>query len=245
MNFLEAKQELSRKLNIDYTDIANNQLFSDTDLGAWINLGVLRAWDYRRWPFTDAAETATTAVNQDYYDYPQGVVEGSIYLLKVGGLEYKKLMMEDYLNWFQSDQNPTATDKFWSEYKTFIFINKNAYAQGTDTFDVYGKAKAPTLSNTTDLLPFSPVTDNQQYSGNEAIVQLAYAEALMSNKKNDPSKAKLERDEAYATLELLWKPFADSRATLQSKNRPFFAPPNFFRNRFPNNNDTNIGSFNW
>jgi len=105
--------------------------------------------------------------------------------------------------------------------------------------------KSPTLANPTDLLPFSPSTDVQQYSGNEAVVQLAFAEALMSDKKKDQNRAKLERDEAYATLDLLWKPFADSRATLQSKNRPMFTPPDFYRRRFPSNNDINVGTFNW
>jgi hypothetical protein len=181
--------------------------------------------------------------NTDYYDTPQDVVEGSAFLLKVAGKEYKKLLLEDYLKWFED--NSSATDKIWSEYKNFIFINKNAYNQGVDSFDVYAKAKSPTLINPTDLLPFSPSTDVQQYSGNEAVVQLAFAEALMSDKKKDPSRAKLERDEAYATLDLLWKPFADSRATLQSKNRPMFTPPDFYRRRFPSNNDTNVGTFNW
>lgn len=247
MNLQEAEQELCRKLSINYSDLLAglNDLFTQADLDAWINLGVLRAWDFQPWPFTAAAKTATTPVNTDYVDYPQDMVEGSAFLLKVGGLEYKKLLLEDYLLWFQPDQNPTATDRIWSEYKTFIFINKNAYNQGTDTFDLYGKLKAPTLASGTDLLPFSPTTDTQQYSGNEAIVQFAFSEALMSEKKKDPARAKLERDEAYATLELLWKPFADFRARQQSKNRPMFTPPDFFRKRFPTNNDINVGTFNW
>ena len=33
MQFIEGKQSLARKLDIDYSQIANNDLFTDTDLG--------------------------------------------------------------------------------------------------------------------------------------------------------------------------------------------------------------------
>lgn len=245
MTLQTAEQELCRKLNINYTDLVAGSLdlFTQADIDAWLNLGVLRAWDYKPWPFSQGAKTATTIANTDYYDYPQDFVAGTGYLLKVAGLEYKKLSFEDYQHFFQSDQNPTATDKFWTEYKNFIFINKNAYNGGVDSFDLFGKLIAPTLVNATDLLPFSPSTDTEQYSGNEAVVQLAFSEALMSDKKKDPERAKLERDEAYATLDLLWKPFADSKSTLQSNNRPFFDTPDYFGSRFTAGNQFTPGNF--
>src|ERR1044072_117683 len=42
----EAKQHLARKLNIDYSDIANNDLWTDTDLQTLLQLGIFKAWDY-------------------------------------------------------------------------------------------------------------------------------------------------------------------------------------------------------
>src|SRR5665213_3042750 len=174
MTFLEAKQALARKLDIDYSDIANNGLFTDTDLGDYIQAGVAKAWDYKPWPFTQRTKTATT-ISTDYYDHPQDLMNGSIRLLKVAGKEYTKLSIEAYLEYLQ--YNATGTERLWAENETYIFINANAYTVG-DTLDLYGKKLAPTLSATTDLLPFSPVTDNQEYSGNRAVVRLAYAEAL-------------------------------------------------------------------
>ena len=47
MTFQEAKQHLARKLNINYTEIANNDLFTDTDLGELIKLAVIKVWDYK------------------------------------------------------------------------------------------------------------------------------------------------------------------------------------------------------
>ena len=45
MNLLEAKQALSQKLDIDYSDVANNGLFTDADLGRYIQAALIRAWD--------------------------------------------------------------------------------------------------------------------------------------------------------------------------------------------------------
>ena len=241
MTLQEAKQQLALKLDINYSDIANNGLFTDSDLGTLIQNGVTEAWDYKPWPFTQDAKTATTPNGADYWDSPQDFVEGSIYLLKIGGKEYAKRRLEDYLKVFENA--PTATDRIWTEFKTFILANKNAFTSGTDTFDAYGKLKAPTLVNPTDLLPFSPTTDNQEYSGNNAIVQLAFAEALSGEKKNQPEKSVSERAAAFSKLDTLWKPFADNKATLQSLNRPMFDVPDMFGKTFKNGNQFTPGNF--
>lgn len=242
MTFQEAKQQLSRSLDIDYSDIANNGLFTDADLGSWIQLGLIDAWDFKPWPFTQGTETATTnsdMATNGYADHPEDLMNGSIYLLKVGGKEYKKLLMEDYLKYLED--SPSATDRIWSEHETFIFINKNAYTVG-DTFDLYGKKMAPQLSGSSDILPFSPVTDNQEHSGNNAIVLLAQAWALESEKKNKPDVAVGVRTQALGILKSLWKPYAQSRAFLQSKGRPLFDLPDMFGDG-RQSNPQSIGNF--
>lgn len=227
MNLLEAKQALATKLDIDYTNIAYNGLFTDADLGALIQFALQRAWDYKPWPFTFKVKTAPTGVAQDFYDYPIDMMNGSASIMIVGGKEYKKLTMEDYLLCLQAD--PTTSARIWTENVTFIFINKNAYSQGVDTFDVYGRGVAPQMVNPTDLLPFSPTSDTSQYSGNEAIIQLAYGEALDSEKKKNPNAAEVERKKAYQTLDLLWKPFAEQKANMQATRPIFNVPPYFAR----------------
>ncbi len=243
MIFQEAKQHLARKLDIDYSDIANNDLWNDTDLGVFIILGILKAWDRHPWPFTQKTKTATTnsdGVTNGYYDHPSDLMNGSIYLLKVGGKEYKKLIIVDYLKYLED--YPNATDKFWSETETYIFINKNAYTVG-DTLDLYGKKLAAIPSGNSDILPFSPITDNSEHSGNEAIVQFAYAEALDSEKLNKRSEAEIERTKAYQTLELLWEPFKNEQALLQSKNRPMFEVGDFFGGTPSNKGNQFTGNF--
>ena len=236
----EAKQHLARKLNIDYSDIANNDLFSETDLQVFIQLGLIKAWDYKPWPFTRKVKKTTT-IDTDYYDHDSELMNGSIYRLVVGGKEYKKIIDEDYFKHFED--YPTSTERIWTEVENFIFVNKNAYTVG-DLMCLFGKKFPITSSGASDLLPFSPATDNREHSGNEAIVQLAFGEALASEKKNDYDKAETERKKAYQTLDILWKPFAEQRALLQSKGRPMFDVPNFFGNGNKNSSIYN-GNFDY
>lgn len=227
MQFSEAKTALARKLDIDYNDIANDGLWTDADLGGFIQFGVLKAWDFKPWPFTQRTKTAVTLVATDYYDHPDDLMNGSVRVLYVGGKQYTKESIEAYLEYLQ--RQPTGAARIWAEQETYIFINKNAYTGGVDSMDLYGKALAPTLTNPTDLLPFSPVTDNEEHSGNEAIVNLAFSEALDSNKQKNPNQAEIERKKAYETLGILWKPFADAVARQNQTGRPMFEVPGFFR----------------
>ena len=240
MTNLEAKKELARKLDIDYDNIAYNGLFTAADLQSYIQIATLKAWDYKPWDFTEGSKTGTTdsgMLTDGYIDYPEDIQSGSAYLLRVNGKEYKKLLFQDYLK-FQEDY-PDSTERVWSEQKRFIFINSNAYAESR-TFDIFGKLKPPNLRADGDLLPFSPDLDDTEHSGNDAIVLLAYSEALASRKLNDPQGAEIERGKAYQLLDLLWKPFAEARSLLQSKNRPFFDVPDFFGNSA----SISLGNFN-
>ncbi|MGE0126675.1 MAG: hypothetical protein AB7U82_01125 [Blastocatellales bacterium] len=228
MTNLEAKQHLARKLDIDYSDIANNGLFSETDLQTFIQLGVIKAWDLHPWPFTQGKATGNTdntGVTNGYYTHPSSLVNGSIFLLRVDGKEYKKLDFQDYLKLLED--YPSATERVYSEWQNLVYINKNSYTVGQG-YEMYGKGFPITLSGANDLLPFSPTTDNTEYSGNEAIVLLAYAEALDSDKKEQPEQAEVERKKAYQTLNILWEPFAKQKALMQSKGRPMFNVPNYF-----------------
>ena len=226
MTNLEAKQSLSRKLNIDYSDISNNDLWSNTDLQALIQSAVLKSWDYKPWPFSQKVKKATS-IDTEYYDHPTDIMNGSIYRLTMGGREYKKLDPQSYFKRFEDDS--TATDRIWTEVETYIFVNQNAYTVG-DEMCLFGKMFPISLSADGDLLPFSPTTDNYEHSGNEAIINLAYAEALDSEKLKNPNQAEVERKKGYETLGVLWKPFEENKALMQSVGRPMFDVPNFFGN---------------
>ncbi len=229
MTFEEAKQALARKLDIDYADIANNDLFSAADLGDYVQAGVNRAWDYKPWSFKESTKKFTS-LNAEYYDYPTTFEDESITRLTVGGKEYRKLNFTDYQKLFEDD--PSSTEKVWSEHERFVFINQSAYSVGNE-INATGMERAPTLANAGDLLPFSPDTDNQENSGNRAIVLFAYGEALSSDKMNNPAQGVVEERRAQGILERVWAPMAERRSFEQSQGRPVFDVPDFFKGGSP------------
>jgi hypothetical protein len=241
LTLLEAKTLLCLKLDINLATISSNDLFSDSELTSAIDLANKRAWDYRRWPFTvDVLKLAyeTPASGEYYVDYPNNFADESIYLLLVNDAEWSKRNFADYKKWFSD--NPTATEHYWSNLKRQWFANKNALVEG-DEIALFGKLKAPALSLSTDLLAFSPDMDNNEDSGNEAVVKFAFATLLGSEKKKQYNQALQEQKEALAILDMLWAPMKERESREQSINRPFFDVPNFFGGR--TGRDTNIGNF--
>lgn len=228
MTKLEAKKATCRLLNIEYSDIANNDLFSSEDLDDYLDTGISRAWNYKPWDFSEGAKTATLSsddITKGYVDYPIEMMSGGAFLLVVNGQEFEdKLVYRDFRRQLQDDSN--SQDQIWAEYKRFIFINMNATSAG-QSFDVYGKLNAPKLSSDSDLLPFSPDTDDQEDSGNKAIVRFAYADALSSEKKKNSQQAEVEEKKAFSMLDIVWKPFAQLQANQQIA-RPMLNVPDYF-----------------
>jgi len=229
MDFEESQKELCRKLNIDFVDIANNPTFSSDDLKAWINLAIQRAWDYARWIFSEEA-VYTQTTSEEYYDYPDKFLSDSIRILKVeqddGEMAtYKKINFQDYQKYLEEE--PDGEDLVFSDYRRFYFINPNTFSAGKK-IEIWGKKRATKLVNNADLLPFSPDTDDEENSGNEAIVKLAYSIALGSDKKKDKKRGQAEEAEAYAMLRIIATREQEEQAQYQSKDRPFFDVPQLF-----------------
>lgn len=235
MTLAESKAALAAKLDISITDIANNQLFTDSDLEYWLNVGIQKAWDYKPWPFTTKTKSFTT-VSDSYYDHPSDLMPHSVFRLAINGEEFDPpILFEDYLKY--KEDNPNGTEKAWAMHENFILINQGAYAVG-ESADMTGK-KFPPASPT--ILPFSPTTDNQEHSGNHAIVEFAYAEALASDKLKRVTEADVARKDGYRILDLLWKPFADQRA-FQHSRKSMFNVPDFFQGN--GSGPSPIGNFN-
>ncbi|HKF48323.1 MAG TPA: hypothetical protein VKB38_13255 [Terracidiphilus sp.] len=245
MIFSEAKTYLCNKLNTSLTDIAagSNNLFALQDITDYLNLGLKRAWDYKPWTFTEKTYKFTITsqiLSAGYLDYPNTFEDFSAYRLLIEGFaEFEKKLFADYQKWLTD--YPTDQAKIWSENERFIFVNTNAVSLN-QIADITGKRRAPTLVNDTDLLPFSPTDDNDENSGNMAIVLLGYADALNSEKKKDPNTAKLVEAQAFSILDNVWKPMGERKAQQQQQNRPFFNTQNFFPNGRAGRG-TNIGNF--
>lgn len=241
MNFLDAKKGLAIKLDIKLTELENTDLFSMDDLNYYLNEACIKAWDYCYWDFAEMCKTLAliaSDITNGYISYPSDLAPLSINLLRVDSIEYKKYNFRDFQRYLEL--NPTGKDKVWAEYNQKIFINLNCVAVGS-VVELYGKEMFTILTSDSELLPFSQDVNTELLSGNQAIVLLAYAEALSSEKKRNPNQAVLEEKKAYGLLESLRQQFGKGRATEQSANRPFFNVPNYFGPSAGSGN--NLGKF--
>lgn len=221
----EAKASLARKLDIDLANISRNGLFTEADLEDYIQTGARRAWDYKPWPFAEKTESTTTFGAGGYNSYPVDFEDESISRLRVNGIPFVKKNWDDYNGYFY--EFPNDSGQMWSEHQRFYFINPNAVPNGA-TITVTGKVRAPALTSDTDLMPFSPDSDNSENSGNQAIVQLAFAEALGSEKLKNYGQAAAERKDAYGVLNIIWKPFGQRKSNETGIGNPMFQVPDYF-----------------
>lgn len=243
MLFLDSQKSLARKLDLDFDNIALNGLFSLTDLKAYLNDAAQEVWDYDMWDFAEHSKTAALLagdVTNGYVPYPPDFVPSSIFLLKLGGKEQDKKQFQDFQKEFEN--RSTSTAKMWAEFKRLIFLNKNLMAVDT-VVDVWGKLTYVPLSGDSDLMPFSPTTDADSLSGNQAIVTLAYAKALSSEKKRNPNQAAIEERRAYGVLANL-KTAADKGKSSEKPTRPMFDAPDFFGRGSRGGNNA-AGTFTW
>ena len=249
MTLGEAKTALaSTKLNTTLADIVagTNQLWALQDIVDAINFGVMKAWDYKPWTFTQGVvEVTLPNPLTPSYSYPVNFADESIFFVAVNGIPWMgpnngKRTFHDYQKWF-SDY-PTDTSVIWSEYGRKYYLNANACTIG-QTVDLYGKLRYTKLASDSDLLPFSPASDAQEDSGNQAIIKLAYSYLLASEKKKDIAGSAAMSKEAYADLDVVWEPMAERRAQPQSQNKPFFNGINLFPDRRSGRYNTPPGNF--
>lgn len=240
---LDAKKALARKLDIDYADIANNDLFTDDDLDEYLATACYLAWDYEVWDWSEHSKTATLAagdITNGYVAHPNDIAPSSIYYLELAGNEQYKKLHSSFKRHFQQD--PTSTKRYWAEFKRLIFFNANIAVAG-DIMNIYGKKNLDIPTDDADLMPFSPDVDAQGFSGNDAIVILAYSLALSSEKKKNPNQAKIEETRAYGILKILSDQLKKGRASEQPTGTPMFNVPDYFSRNNRSNNGNNIGRF--
>jgi len=223
MTFQEAQQNLTYKLGISYTNLNSNDLITSIMVRDWLNMAGLQAWDYARWPFAEKVYT-TASTGAEYYDYPDDFYENSIYILRATDADgnyqiYEPTRYPDYLK-YRSDYT-AGTDKIWATHRRFYFVNPYACPTGR-TIEITGRQRYTVLSEDSSLMAFSPDSDNEENSGNQAIVKLAYAIALASEKINNPQKALIEEKGAYQMLDIIYAKYQGDKSIYQTKNNPLF-----------------------
>lgn len=250
MTYLSAKQTLcSLKLNISYANLAagKNTLFSLANIDDAMNYALAKIIDYKLWPFTEGAFTLT---GSGPYAYEDGFEWESAFLAIVNGVPWLgegkgKRNFPDYMKWFSD--NASDNSNLWTEYGGELFFNVNALP-ANPTIVLYGKfvQTEPFVSPADDgqAIPLDFENGSDMTSANEALILLAYAFLLSSEKKKNPAQATTEETRAYAILDNLWGKIAERKAQLAPQNRPFFNVDDMFaRSNRPTRYDTNIGNF--
>lgn len=217
MNFEDQQEELCSRINIDFDDIANNDLFSLVEVKRWINLAKNEAVARHPWPFavTEVKSTATAVANTNEVSYPIGMKSNSIRYLTVGGERYQKVIYEDFLKYLEDYED--GEEKIFSDFARNIHLNSNAF-DGGERINIYGEAIVSDMTGTSETTPFAAA----ESEGDEAIIKLAYSKALGSEKMKNPTKARKERIEALEMLDGIWKRISGKKHTYQTKDTPLF-----------------------
>ncbi len=217
-NFFE---ELCSKLNIDWSDITLNDLFSETELVRWLQLSYDESAARHPWPFTEGRLEITSSAEK--YDYPISVKSDSIRYLTVNNKRYDKLLFEDYLKYKEDYSSGSA--KFFSDRNRVIYVNNLADGFGGSVV-LYAQVN---VTGSVDSTITTTVFTAAEPEGDEAIVQLAYSKALGSEKLKNPAKARKERAEAFESLDGIWKRIKERQHTYQTKDTPMFKQMNVLK----------------
>jgi len=209
-------EELCSRLDIDYSDLNNNDLFSETELTSWLTLGKDLAVARHTWPFTEGRREIASVSGTEQYDYPTDMKSDSLRYLTVDGKHYEKKLFEDYLRY--KEDYPSGSKKFYSDRNRILYVN--TLAEGfANSIVCYGQVE---VSGTVDSTVSSSVFTMAEPEGDEAIIKLAYATALGNDKLKRFNDARKERIEAFEILDAIWAKIAAKQHTYQTQDNPMF-----------------------
>ncbi len=208
---------------VSTTTTTSGGLYTDTILAGWFGAAYRWATGYKKWPFTEGRMSTTFATEE--CTYPEGWKTDSIRFITVGGDRYQKLNYEDY-NIFR-DEEPSNTDKVFSDYARTIFVNPNST---TGTLTAFGQfTPITTVATIIDTGETTVFSDNEE-EANEAIVEEMLKYAMEREKKTNEAEA--HHQKAIEILERLWANHGAEQFAYQGKNRGVFERMNILNGGF-------------
>jgi len=207
-NFYE---ELCSKLNIDWSDVANNDLYTDTELVRWLTLARRAAEARHPWQFTEGRYEVAVTAGQEKYDMPTSFKTGRLRYATVNDKRYTKLIFEEYLR--HLEEYSTSTEKIFSERSRTMYFNVSA-TDFANSIVIYGQVE---VSGSVDSTTSTTVFTAGEPEADEAIVKLAYSYALGSDKNKDPGRARIERAESFEILDDIWRRMQEKKHTYQTR----------------------------
>jgi len=189
---------------------------SEAFLNDWINQSHRWAAGYKKWPFTEG-RVSTTYASVEEWNF-EGYKSDSFRLLQVGGERFQKLNFEDYQ--IYKEENPSGTDKVYSDFGKTLFINTASGASGTLT--AYGQYMPATIADGDGATgdDMETVFSDGNDEGNEAIIEKSLEYIAKRERKND--EAMLHAQNAKQVLDDLWTKVEAEQYAYQTKNRGIF-----------------------
>lgn len=209
-------EELCSRLDIDWDDVANNDLFTETELARWLTMARDEAVARHSWPLTEGYREIAAVANQEKYDYPTTLKSDSIRYLTVNGKKYEKLLFEEYLE--HLEDYTSCAERIFTDRARTLYINYLA-TDFANSIVVYGQVE---VTGSISSASTTSVFTTAEPEGDEAIIKLAYAKALGSDKLKDPNKGLKESTEAFSILDGIWERIMAKRHTYKTKDRALF-----------------------
>lgn len=229
---MRSRLDIQTKLTPMLFATTTSTYFTPTRILAAINDAYLWAGNEKPWPSIKKGFVTSTKANEDYYDYPCDCQTESIFKIMVDSIAtYEKKDFEDYLKW--KEDNPSSTDKYWSEYGRQFFITPTPSTNGSSNLIVWGVIQVADLTvdgSTTIFADWSEVT-------NEAIVQKAYSDLILNI---DPNKSANALIQAQSIIDKTYKQIAQRLQRKQRMDKPLFIVSDMFQSGVTN---SKVGNF--
>jgi hypothetical protein len=217
--------ELDTGLANDLNTASNSTLFPSPTRLLALNRAYIKCGRLFRWKALEDAKKTSTAIAQEYYDYPQTWSPDSIWRLEVNGVRYGEspdgspMAFEDYLVFREDDTN--SSEKKWATQWLRFFIYPVPTTVISNGIVIWGQKNVTELVNSSDTTIFS----YNMPECNEAI--MLEAKAILKNKAGNEKSGQFFSAEAKQILVIAWNKLQQEKAK-HEKTQPFFEVPDFF-----------------
>ena len=227
---LNTFQEMWQAVQSDLNVLDEAPLFPLATVKNAVNRSYVKCAGLYRWAGTEDAKKTSTQANIEYYDYPQGWRDDSVWRIEVDDLQYGEdpdgspLTFDDYLIFRANPDNANSTDKKWANQKRRFFIFPVPTAVGSYNISVWGQKVVTAMVNPSDYTIFS----YSMPEGNEAVVKEAVA--ILKSKGEEEKSSAFQSQEAKQLLVMAWNKIKQEQHKYES-TKSFFYVQDMFKTR--------------
>lgn len=206
---------------------SNSTMYNPPTVKAVINRAYIVAAAMFLWPETEDAKKTSTILGSDYYDYPQLWRGGSMWKLKIDGVDYgDPLAFKDYL--FEKENSfPSQLKQLWANQWRRFHVYPVPATNGNNNIEMWGQKAVDLLSadGDTTIFSYSMRECNQAITLEATKLLKMQGDAIQSTIV--PRVGELHDLEAQQILHTAWGKIQQQK-TKNEKTIPMFDVPDFF-----------------